>query len=64
MATMVETIQNAIIPELEVDAQPGTTQPDDSTNENQLTEEINTLWSNHLRLSASPTFAVEGVEER
>jgi hypothetical protein len=60
---MVETIQNAIIPELEVEAQPGTTQPDDSTNENQLTEEINTLWSNHLRLSARRKATAKGLRQ-
>jgi hypothetical protein len=54
MGTMVETIQNAIIPEPEpeAEAQPGTTQPDDSTIESQLTQEITTLWSSHVRLSA------------
>ena len=50
MPTMVETIENAIIPEAE--AQPGTTQPDDTAIETQLAEEINTLWSDHVRLSA------------
>jgi hypothetical protein len=51
---MLETIENAIIPEPEPEAgaQPGTAQPDDSTIENQLTEEIRTLWSDHVRLSA------------
>lgn len=52
MGTMVETIENAIIPEPEAEAQPGTSQPDDSNIENQLTEEISTLWSDHVRLSA------------
>jgi hypothetical protein len=52
---MLETVENNIVHELEpeAEAQPGTTQPDDSTNENQLTEEISTLWSDHVRLSAS-----------
>jgi len=54
MAIMPKTIENAIIPkpEPEAEAQPGTTQPDDSTIENQLTQEISTLWSEHVRLSA------------
>jgi hypothetical protein len=51
---MVDIVENAIIPEPEPEAgaQPGTAQPDDSTIENQLTEEIRTLWSDHVRLSA------------
>jgi hypothetical protein len=51
---MLEAIQNAIIPEPEPEAetQPGTTQPDDGTIETQLTQEISTLWSDHVRLSA------------
>ena len=53
MGTMLETIQNAIIPEPEAEAQPNTTQPDDGAIETQLTEEISTLWSDHVRLSAS-----------
>ena len=53
MGTMLETIQNAIIPEPEAEAQPNTTQPDDGANETQLTQEISDLWSDHVRLSAS-----------
>lgn len=55
MATMVEIVENAIIPELEpeAEAQPGTAQPDDGTIEAQLTEEISTLWTEHTRLSAN-----------
>jgi hypothetical protein len=50
---MLETIQNAIIPEPEAEAQPNTTQPDDGANETQLTQEISDLWSDHVRLSAN-----------
>jgi hypothetical protein len=55
MGTMLDTIENAIIPEQEAgtETQPGTTQPDDGAIETQLTEEISTLWSDHVRLSAS-----------
>ena len=54
MGTMLDTIENAIIPEQEAgtETQPGTSQPDASNIENQLTEEISTLWSSHVRLSA------------
>ncbi len=51
MGTMLETIENTIIPEAE--AQPGTTQPDDGANETQPTQEISDLWSDHVRLSAN-----------
>jgi len=53
MATMAKTIQNAIIPEPEAVAQPGAAQLDDTAIETQLTQEISTLWSDHVRLSAS-----------
>ncbi|MGA2609827.1 MAG: hypothetical protein ABSH01_20505 [Terriglobia bacterium] len=55
MGTMLETIQNVVIPEPEpeAEAQPVTTPPEDSTIENQLTQEISELWSNHTLLSAS-----------
>lgn len=55
MGTMLETIQNVIIPEPEpqAEAQPVTTPPEDSAIENQLTQEISELWSNHTLLSAS-----------
>jgi hypothetical protein len=53
MATIVEIVENAIIPEPETEAQPGTAQPDDSTIETQLTQEISDLWSDHVRLSTS-----------
>ena len=52
MGTMLETIQNAIIPEPEAEAQPNTTQPDGTAIENQLTEEISALWGTHVRLNA------------
>jgi hypothetical protein len=51
MGTMLEIVANALIPEAE--AQPGTTQPDDTATETQLTEEISSLWSDHVRLSAN-----------
>ena len=53
MGTIVEIVENALIPEPEAEAQSGTVQPDDGAIENQLTEEINTLWSSHVRLSTS-----------
>ena len=52
MGTMLETIENAIIQDPEAEAQPGTTRPDGTEIETQLTEEISTLWSSHVRLSA------------
>jgi hypothetical protein len=53
MGTMLETIQNAIIQDPEAEAQPGTTRPDGTEIETQLTEEISSLWSDHVRLSAN-----------
>jgi len=52
MATMVETVENTIIPEPEAEAQPGTAQADDTAIETQLTQEISNLWSDNVRLSA------------
>jgi hypothetical protein len=52
MGTMVEIVENALIPEPDAEVQPGTLQPDDGAIENQLTKEISTLWSSHVRLSA------------
>jgi len=52
MATMLETIQNAMVQEPDAEAQPGTTPPDDSTTQNRLAQENTTLWSDHARLSA------------
>jgi hypothetical protein len=51
MGTMLEIVANALIPEAE--AQPGTTRPDGTEIETQLTEEISSLWSDHVRLSAN-----------
>jgi hypothetical protein len=51
MATMVEIVEHEIVQEPQADAQPDTTRPEDSTIENQLTQEITTLWSDHVRLS-------------
>ena len=55
MGTMLETVENNIVHELEpeAEAQPGTTQPDDGAIETQLTQEISDLWSDHVRLSAN-----------
>jgi hypothetical protein len=53
MATMVEIVENAFIGEPEAGAQPGSTQPDDAAIEFELTQEISTLWSNHVSLSAN-----------
>ncbi len=52
MGTIVEIVENALISEPEAEAQPGTVQPDGTANETQLAEEISTLWSSHVRLSA------------
>ncbi len=52
MGAMLETIENTIIQEPEAEAQPGTAQPDGTAMEAQLTEEISTLWSSHVRLNA------------
>jgi hypothetical protein len=51
MGTMLEIVANALIPEAE--AQSGTTRPDGTEIETQLTEEISSLWSDHVRLSAN-----------
>ncbi len=53
MGTMVETIENAIIPEPGAEAPPGTSESDATAIETQLTQEISTLWSDHVRLSTS-----------
>jgi hypothetical protein len=50
---MLETIENTIIPEPEAEVQPDPAQPDDTIIETQLAQEISTLWSDHVRLSAS-----------
>jgi hypothetical protein len=53
MDTIVDAVQDAIITEPEANAgvQAGA-QGDDGEIENQLAEEITTLWGNHVRLSA------------
>ncbi|MGA3169067.1 MAG: hypothetical protein ABSF14_23460, partial [Terriglobia bacterium] len=53
MGTMLDTIENALIPEPDAETQSGTTQPDDTAIETQLTQEISDLWSSHVRLSVS-----------
>jgi hypothetical protein len=53
MGALVEAIQDVVIAEPETEVQPDQTQPDESAVEMQLTEEINTLWSDHVRLSAN-----------
>jgi hypothetical protein len=53
MDALVEAIQDVVIAEPETEVQPDQTQPDESAVEMQLTEEINTLWSDHVRLSAN-----------
>jgi hypothetical protein len=52
MGTMVDTIQDAFIAESEGEVHAETTVADDSATETQLTAEISTLWSDHVRLSA------------
>jgi hypothetical protein len=49
---MTEIVENALILEPEAEVQTGTTRPDETAIETQLTEEISTLWGNHVRLSA------------
>ena len=53
MNALVEAIQDVVIAEPETETQPDPTQPDDSRIEDRLAEEISTLWSDHVRLSAS-----------
>jgi hypothetical protein len=48
----MDTIQDVVSAEPETGAQPDTAQPDEATMETQLAAEINTLWSDHVRLSA------------
>jgi hypothetical protein len=52
---MLEIVDDVIIPEPEpqAESQTDTTPPDDGAIENQLTQEIVTLWSDHVRLSGS-----------
>ena len=53
MDALVKAAQNVVIAEPETEVQPDPTQPDDATIETQLTQEISTLWSDHVRLSAN-----------
>ena len=53
MGTIVEIVENALIPEPEAEPQPNTAQSDDTVIETQLTQEISDLWSSHVRLSTS-----------
>jgi hypothetical protein len=54
MGTMLEPIESAIMPEPGADAevQPVTIQSDDTVIGTRLGQAINTLWSDHIRLSA------------
>ena len=52
MGTMVEIVETAITHEPQVGDGTNITQGDDTAIETQLTDEISTLWSNHVRLSA------------
>lgn len=52
MTTLVEIVENNVVQEPQAEVQPGTTQSDDTAVETQLTEEISTLWADHVRLSA------------
>jgi hypothetical protein len=51
MNAIVDSLQDIVPAEVESE-QPGTTPPDDGVIESQLTQEITTLWSNHVRLAA------------
>ena len=60
MSTLIDAIQDVVIAEQETEAQPAPPQPDEIAVEMQLAEEINTLWSDHVRLSADhKTTAIE-----
>ena len=60
MDALFEATQDVVIAEQETATQPDPVQPDDGAVETQLTNQINTLWSDHLRLSADRrTTAVE-----
>ncbi len=52
MDEILDAIQDVVIAEPETEVQPNPTQPDDGAVESQLTLQISTLWSDHLRLSA------------
>ncbi len=51
MDALVEAIQDVVIAEPETATQPDPVQPDDGAVETQLTNQINTLWSDHSSLA-------------
>ncbi len=53
MEAMIEALQGVVMTEPDIEVQPEPTQPDDTTIETQLTEEITALWSDHVRLSGN-----------
>lgn len=53
MATMADIVESYINSEAGAEVQPGATQNDDAATETQLTEEISTLWTQHVRLSSN-----------
>jgi len=53
METIIDALQDVVTTEREAEVQSELTQPDDATIETQLAQEIRTLWSEHVRLSAS-----------
>jgi hypothetical protein len=53
MEAILDALQDAVAAEPEAGEKPGTAQPGNATNEAQPTEEICTLWSDHVRLAAS-----------
>jgi hypothetical protein len=52
MDATIEAVQDIVSAEPEAEAQPGTAQPDDTAIETKLSEQIRTLWTDHVRLSA------------
>ena len=52
MDAILDAVQDAATAEPETREQPTTTQPDDAVIETQLAQEISSLWSDNLRLSA------------
>jgi hypothetical protein len=52
MDAMLDAVQDIVAAEPDAVEQPATAQPDDAAMETQLAAEINTLWSDHVRLSA------------
>ena len=53
MSTLIDAIQEVVMTEPETNVQPDPTQPNDATIETQLAQQISTLWSDHVRLSAN-----------